>query len=388
MRPSFATSAVRSAITNTPSGAVMSASPEILFDGKTSLVDDGERWDTVGTGTSTFQTNKMEMTVAAGEYSIRQARRRIPYFAGYPLMAELTFDDMGIEEGVLKRVGYFSSSTVAPYTANLDGFALEMDGLTYRLKAWNNGTMTVDLPLHCWDNRIIDYDFSNFSAVAFDFLWLGGAALRMWICTAYGGWELAAVAPWIGENYGPMTRYAQQSIRYEIRSSTGSGSLRAICSQASVIGDVANKGYNIVTVNDASLSTGNIGTTYALQGVKLSSFYPDVAAQIVEIAAVRANVQTDAGILRLLRNPTLSAPLVYNADRRVVTAKATGQTVTDLGDTLSATPVSAATSTLIDGNYRRWLSKSIDGTPDEYVLAYTPVTSNQSVYGLCTVKEH
>jgi len=389
MRPAFATSAVRSAITNTPSGAILSAGPQILFDGRTSLADSAELWDTVGTGTATFQTNKMNMAVGAGQYLVRQGRRAVPYYSGYPLMAELTFDNMGVEAGVLKRVGYFSSSTTAPYTANLDGFALEMDGLTYRLKAWNNGTLTVNEPLADWNgDRKIDFDFSKFSAVAFDFLWLGGAALRLWICTAQGGWELAAVAPYIGESVGPMTRTAQHALRYEIRSSIGTGSMRAICSQVSVVGDVSDKGFSYVTVNPTSLSCNSVGTTYVLQGFKLNATYNDVAAEFVNIACIRTNTSADVGVLLLLRNPTLSAPLVYTASSRYSQSYATNQTVTALGSTIVAEPVSTASTALVDGNYRRWMHKSIGGTFDEYVLAYRPLSANQAITGIATVKEH
>jgi len=388
MRPFPATSATRSYIGSTPSGASLVAQPSILLDGRTSGADNAGLWDTAGSGTATSGTVSMDLSVGAGEYLVRQTRRRTPYFSGYPLLAELTFDSFGIEAGVLKRIGYFSSSTSAPYTAGIDGFCIEMDGLTYRLKAWNNGTITVNVPLADWEDRGIQYDFEQFSAIAFDFLWLGGAALRLWICTAEGGWQIAAIAPFIGRKTGTMTASAQQPLRYEIRSSTGTGAMTAICCQTSVVGDVSDKGYNRLAVSSTGVSCNSIGTTYALQGSKLSATYLEGAVEIVDYAALRGNVGNDSGMLLLLKNPTLSAPLTYAATGQVQTAYATTQTVTALGTIVAAVPMVATANTLVDGNYGRWMTRSITGTPDEYVLAYRPASTNQTLYGVLTVKEH
>jgi len=103
-------------ITKTASGALMVNNPFILFDGKTLNEDKPLLWQNTGTGTFTFQGNKMKMDVTSGQYCIRQSKRRIPYFSGYPLFIEKTFDFASLQTNVIKRDGYFSSNAVAPVT--------------------------------------------------------------------------------------------------------------------------------------------------------------------------------------------------------------------------------------------------------------------------------
>ena len=65
------------AITMLPNGGLMSSVPNIIFDGKTLNTGDSTLlWENIGTGTFSFQTNKMNMSVTSGQYCIRQSRRR------------------------------------------------------------------------------------------------------------------------------------------------------------------------------------------------------------------------------------------------------------------------------------------------------------------------
>lgn len=375
-------------------GVLGVGSPTILFDGKVLNLDDtNELWDNVGTGTFTFQQNKSLMEVTAGEYTIRQSRRTMPYYAGYPMQVETTCDNFHSEPGVEKMVGYFSSAVTAPYSASLDGFALVDDGERKRLRVWNNGTLVFDVPEEQFlgrskiTRRNRDYDWQNFNVILFDFLWLGGAALRVWLRVG-DRWQLLHAVAITGTRQDVIFQSPQQFVRYEMRSTTGTGSFRPICSQVSVVGDVGANGFLRSDFAPTSVSANVIDTTYVLMALRKQAAARDTAIELVSAAMARSATQTDVGILSLQRNPTLSAPLTYDDIGKLDRAYGAGETVTARGDVLMSAPASDLAQGVVDGNYSRWLTQSLDDTFDEYVLCYTALSINQSVRGIMTWKEH
>ena len=380
-------------ITKSASGALLVNTPSILFDGKTLNADDTNfLWQGVGTGTGTWANNMFSMSVTAGQYYIRQSRRFMPYFSGYPVLAELTFDNFDIQANGTKRLGYFSSSAVAPHTANLDGFWLEMDGTTYRMVSYNNGTQTTNIAFASFTNyaTLSGYNFDNFTAIMFSFLWLGGAQLALWICTADDGWILANLTPYVGNNKGTICRSPNQPLRYEVRSTTGTLDFRQVCSQVSVSGNIEKLGYSLPSINTAVIPCNTVGTLYALQGFKKNATYRDIAVKITSLGCVNA-ATSDTGILMIIRNPTLSAALTYAAYGKIDRAIATNQTVTiGTGDIIAVATTGGtgnANADLVD-NYKSWLTQTITNTFDEYVLCYLSASNNQDVRGYAILKEY
>jgi len=376
-------------ITKATSGALIASSPSILFDGKVLNSDnDTELFENIGTGTFTFTGNKVNMNVTASQYCIRQSRRRIPCFSGYPQLIENTFDTMSVQANGVKRTGYFSSTAVNPFQTNYDGFWLEMDGTTYRLKAERSGVSTVNVPFTSWQNYqlLSTYNFNQFSAILFDFLWLGGAGLRIWVCTPDLGWVLGHAATYVGNNQDTICTSPNQPLRYEVISIGGTLDFRYISSQVSVLGDVSNLGYVRHSINTTAIPCNTIGTIYALQGIKKNATNRDIAVKFQKIAAVNA-ATTDAGMLLLLKNPTLSAGLTYSTYGKVDRAIATNQTVTVVGEIIEVQPVNIAGGGLVDANYRSWATQTIANTFDEYVLAYLSTSANQDLRGILTYKE-
>ncbi len=380
-------------ITKSASGALLVNTPTILFDGKTLNADDTNfLWQSVGTGTGTWANNMFSMSVTSGQYYIRQSRRFMPYFSGYPVLAELTFDNFNIEANGTKRLGYFSSSAVAPHTAALDGFWLEMDGTTYRMVSYNNGTETSNIPFSSFTNyaTLSTYNFDNFTACMFSFLWLGGAQLALWLCTAADGWILANLTPYVGNNKGTICRSPNQAIRYELRSSTGTLDFRQVCCQVSVGGNPEKLGFSLPSLNTAAIACNAIGTLYALQGFKKNATNRDIAVKLESMGCINA-ATTDSGVLMIIRNPTLSAPLTYAAYGKIDRAIATTQTLTiGTGDMIAVTTVSSSgeSNTNLSDNYKAWLTQTITNTFDEYVLCYLAASANQDVRGYAVLKEY
>lgn len=380
-------------ITKSASGALLVNTPSILFDGKTLDADDTNfLWQNSGTGTFSWANNMCAMSVTAGQYCIRQSRRFMPYFSGYPVLTELTFDNFDIQANGTKRVGYFSSSAVAPHTSNLDGFWLEMDGTTYRMISYNDGTETSNIPFSSFTNytTLSSYNFDNFTACMFSFLWLGGAYLALWMCTADDGWILANLTPYVGNNKGTICKSPNQPVRYEVRSTTGTLDFRAICSQVSVAGNIEKLGFSLPSFNNTAVACNTVGTLYALQGFKKNATYRDIAVKIQSIGCVNG-ATTDTGILMIIRNPTLSAALTYSAYGKINRAIATTQTITvGTGDIIAITAAGSSgnSNDHLEDNYKAWMTQTITNTFDEYVLCYFSTSSNQDVRGYVILKEY
>lgn len=360
-----------------------------LFDGKTLGADDPISWQNVGTGTITYANNKNNMQVTAGQYAIRRGRRYIPYLSGKSQLVELTFDGFGVQANVEKSVGYYSSSAVAPYTANLDGFRLHNDGTTISLQCWRNGTQTANIPWTSWDgySKIQSYDWNSFTVAMFDYLWLGGTQLRLFIKHG-GGFELVHTFRWAdGSDQDTFILSPNQSVRYELRSSTGVGSLRCICSAVATEGDVSFVGTPRAIYNASGVTANAVGTIYALKGIKKLAAFRDSPVRIASCGAVNTT-DTDSGLLMLLINPTLSAPLTYATNGKISEGTATNQTVTATGHVAWVQPAGTASqSDALDTSFYSPIGMNIDDTSDEYVLAYMPATLNQTVFGTITVKQ-
>lgn len=377
------------AIGQDAAGRARVAQISTLFDGKTLRAENSLLWDTAGSGTATFEAGAIKMAVTAGQYLVRQSRTYAPYFSGKAQLAEITFDNFAPEAGLVKRYGYFSSSAVAPYTANFDGAYVEADENTHWLVVVNDGTEVLRIRRDNWDcaPALEDYDWDNFTVSLIDFLWLGGAVLRLMIKDPAGGFILAHTYNHAGSVAGTFMRSPNQPLRYEIRSTVGAGYLRAICGQIASEGSISESGAPLALRNGSLITCNNVGTIYALKGIKKVAAYRDIP---VRVHSIGGGVSTsDFGLLLLLHNPTLSAPLTYAANSMISEGTATNQTVTATGRVLHATPlVSAGVTDPFVNSTLAWLSTAINDTPDELVLAYQLLTQQQSVSGVINLVEY
>jgi hypothetical protein len=217
------------------------------------------------TGGTTLTT-----TASAGDAAIRQSYQWHPYFAGKPLKIELTASRFDVEANVTKRMGYYSSSTVSPYTATLDGMYFENDGTTIRCKVTRAGTDVFDLAQSSWLNqdKTGSYDPTDFNFYVIDFLYLGGAVVNFWILTEYG-LTLIATYQHINVDVNTFVKSPNQPVRYEIVSQGAAGTFNHICSDVAVEGAIARVGAER-TFNTDSTATPTLttGTRYAVLGIR------------------------------------------------------------------------------------------------------------------------
>ena len=371
-----------------------------LFAGKQLGQRNTLKFNHVGTGSIVFANNEDTMTVGVGQYYIKQGKFVCPYFEGKVQSIELTSRNLHYQLGVIKQIGYFSSSASAPYTANKDGYLIEVDGdtSTFNLVAIFNGTETVRVQSTNFNGdfdltKFNNLDLAKFQVFKIEFLWLGGAAFRLW-GKIKNNWTLLHSEQWDGAEAGdtfggsPIVLSPNQFIRYEIRSTTGTGSLTYVCSQVSTEGSIDESGEAIAVRNNVSVTTNTIGTIYPLKGIKKQTAFRDAKIQILDFS-VGITASSDSGIILLLLNPTLSAPLTYANTGKFQEGTATTQTVTSTGRILKAIPINSQSAAVNFGNnYLNSLGINIDNSLDEIVLAYQPTSTNQSVNGTINLKEY
>lgn len=384
-------------VTADAGGRVRVSQLTTIFDGKILNEDLPVLFDNQGTGTGSFGSNKYTMTVAAGQYLVRQSTRYGVYFSGKSQLIECTFDNFHAQANVTKRVGYFSSSAVAPYDTTFDGFYLENDGTTIRLKIDRAGTNVLNAAINTWDNYdlISTYNWENFTVVLFDFLWLGGAVLRLFLKTDLG-FVLCHTVNYSGTATNTFTLSPNQPARYEIRSSGGAGTLRYICAQIATEGSIDEAGRTGSTsTTSTAIACNAIGTRYPVLSIRKKTTHRDIGVRILSIGIA---VGTNNDILKweALLNPTTSAPLTYinngyAIDRGIgngvitVTGFPANSRILASGFAVYGTPLQ---TDFFEADYHSYLGTSLNNTQDIIVLSFMPLTATINTWSCINYKEY
>lgn len=329
------------------------------------------------------------MAVSANnDYAIAQTKMWSPYFAGKTQLMEITGSSLQNVAGVVKRMGYFSSSTVAPYTANLDGIWFEADGTDYRLKIYKDGTEIFNQPQSEWDNTFDEFDPSKFTVLIIDFFYLGGTAIRF-------GFIKDGQIFWVTEYQhannvaSTFVNSPNQPVRYEIRSSGGSSNMVEICRQVSTEGSIDEVGVQTpIDLGTATLNANTSGTYYAVAGCRLKAPYKNVTVRplLVDILATT----NDDFRWALFLNPTVAGTFEYSDLPNSALQRARG----DVAGNPSANTITGGrevafgygvgnekASAIVKSSLR--IGSNIDGTLDTLVLGVTPMggSSNLDVGG-------
>lgn len=353
--------------------------------------------ENAGTGAGSFSGNMYNMSVTANQWYVRTSRRFHHYFSGKSQVIEATFDNFQPQSGITKRVGYFSSSTVSPYSATLDGFWLESDGSTIRLISSRAGTETLNIALEDWDryDLLSEYqdveNWQNFTVVLFDFLWLGGAVLRLWVQTS-AGFVLAHTFIHAGANQNIFILSPNQPVRYEIRSSGGVGSFRYVCAQVSTEGSTDEGGSSFgFDTGTTAITATTVGTKYPILAVR-KAYKTNVA--VVRYVSILVASNNDRLRWTLEINPTLSAGLTYSAVPGSGLEKANGDgtiTVTAPGTIIASGYHTQGATFPVDVLLETFLAVlgcSLNGSQDQMVLCLTPVTVSINSLASMLVKEY
>lgn len=345
--------------------------------------------DEKGTGTATFDNPNscVTMSVTAGQYLVRQTFKKGNYVSGIGLVSDFTMSGFQVEANVTKRIGYFSSSIVAPYDSNFDGISLFNDGTTIRLQVHRSGTLVHNVSQAAWTDPLdgtgesgVTVDWSKIQLCAIDFIWLSAGSVRFWMYFGGKFWLVHQMDNVNSETFAWITS-PNQPIRYEIRSTTGVGSMNQIC--ASIYdeggGEKVSGGTGqpfAVVSGIANVTAGTAGTTYAMLGVRLASDRLDANVLITALSGM--NTSNNYGRISLIRNPTVAGTFTYSALTNTPIERAIGvaaNTVTG-GFVVDSWPFERALGTIINNNVSGLLGSGIDGTAEQYVLCVTPNTNN------------
>lgn len=355
----------------------------------------------IGTGVHTYNSGGADSTMttaASSDMVIMQTKQRYNYLTGKSAYLFITFRDFDTESNVEKRVGYFNSSTVSPFTADRDGFYLENDSGTISFVIANNGTestydqSTWDDPMDGTGASGVDLELGTETGNLLlwaDYEWLGVGRIRYGFVKS-GIFYIANIIDHIGGD-GVYMLSPNHSIRSEIRQNgAGSGSFTLICATFNVegalneIGVIASENLGVTHVN-----ANIIGTKYALLGLRLNSSKLDSFVDIIKGSVL--SISNKDVLWEIFLNPTVAGTFTYNAITNSSLEVAKGASVgtnTVTGGTLldSGYAIGQITEAFKFVNANR-LGAQIDGTRDEIVLCGTPLASNSDVLASITWRE-
>lgn len=338
-------------------------------------------------------TTVMSVT-SSGDAAIAQTKMFAPYFSGKGQLIEITFDDYQNESNVTKRVGYFSSDTTTPYDNHKDGIWFEADGSDYRLIIQKSGDTILNVTQSSWNLDTASwFDPSKFNVLVIQFLYLGGTAVKLGF---FNDGDIRWVHKYVhaGISNGTFIISPNQPVRYEIRSSGGTGSCEQICCQVASEGSIDRIGIQrSVNLNGAALDANSVGTKYALLGIRLKPTHRNIRVEETEFNMIA--LTNDDFLWEIHLNPTVAGTFTYaDVDETSSFQAASGDTVSN-PSTNTVTNGILLYSGLGQGgsistpylNSAIRVGSTIDGTMDEIVLSVSPLSVNLDITATLNLRE-
>jgi len=356
-----------------------------------------------GSGDSTFNSDESSTTLstsASGDYAISQTFQRGQYQSGKSALIEMTFAGFQSETNIIKRVGYFNSSTSQPYSAGLDGIFMESNSSGIYFKVYRNGVEVDSIERANWIDpcdgsaACPNIDFSQAQILSFDFQWLGVGRVAFYFNIGNETF-LAHILPHSNLTDKVYMQYSNHSLRWEIRQTgAGSGSFKYICAafhtegSTNVVGKQFSNGLGY-----RHLDANTPGVNYAIAGIRLANSDHGLRIDILRISLI--SLTSDAFLWEIRQNPTVADNFNYSAlensnveialgdtSNNSSRTRVTGGTVVDSGY------VNRGNSNSFSSEFSNGirLGAAIDGTRDTFVLCVSPVEgySNMNITGSMT----
>jgi len=265
--------------------------------------------------TSSFNATYSEVNMSVtnnGEYVIRQGKSRGIYQPGKGQIIEASMGRFDLQTNVIKRVGYYTSTTTAPYNSSFDGFFLESNGVnnTITFQIWVSGTNILTSGTASWlttDYDVSLIDWSKTQLVIVDFQWLGVGRVRFGLVID-GQTRIFVTNSGSNNLNNVYMKSPNQPVRYEIRSSGGSGTFNMICSQISLEGTVNSLQKSVFIDNFTARTLATAGTKYPLIGYRINSNYGGTNITLSDIQTLNITSPSKADFYVTVElNPVLSA---------------------------------------------------------------------------------
>ena len=351
-----------------------------------------------GTATSVFSKEFARVRMSAGtsgDLVIRQTKTHPIYQPGKSQLFEGSFSNFQIETDVIKRVGCYTSTIGTPYDSVFDGFFLESNGITSAItfNIYLSGSCSYSADTSTWDSSQFNptnFDWSKTNLMTVDYQWLGVGRMRFGMVLSGQTFYFLDYTAANNKDTVYMSS-PNQPIRYEIKSSGGTGYLDMICTQVSTEGAL-NGLYSTVGIqHDTTTTLSTSGTKYPYIGYRLKQGYVSVTSQYNSLSIL--NTSNDNYLLTIEYNPTLStiptwidipnSPFEYSLFTGTTTATITsnGYVVKSL---IGEAGTSALTTLIVDDNQIR-NGVSVDGTLDEMWVNITPLGANATFLGTAEI---
>jgi len=345
--------------------------------------------DTVenGTGTATHVDSKSAVeleTAASGDYVIRQEYQRNRYQSGKSQQIFMTFSKLAPEANIVKRVGYFTSNTVAPFDSDKDGLWLESSNGEISINIQHVGGVTESTAQSSFNVDKLDgtgpsgitMDWSKSQIMFVDFEWLGVGRVR-WGFVIDGIIVPCHVSNHTNNGLDEVyMRSPNQPLRWEIRQTgSGSGLFDQICATVGSEGSLNELGITRSAIGQEIVGNGENCTAdvkTALIGMRLKDGYIDVPPDFSGFGSWTKDKATY--LWEIYMNPTVAGTFTYNDEPNstVQIAKGVSSNTVTGGIRLIA-GYSGDKSTVNNiVQVARKLGVSIDGTKDTFVLCVTP----------------
>jgi len=348
--------------------------------------------ETIGTGAaahSTTEARSQLTTAATSDVVILQTKQRFNYQSGKSQLVFMTFDNFQAETNITKRIGYFSSSTSTPFTADLDGLFLESDG-DVSINIYKSGTLTEQTDQSSWNIDPLDgsgesgitVDWQDSQILIIDFEWLGVGRVR-WGLVIDGLIVYFHESNHANSTQGVYMSSPNQPLRWELRQSgAGSGTFNVICSSVNSEGSLNKLGKilseNLGTTHVNANSTSN---KYALLGLRLQTAKVDTLVDLINYSIL--STTSDDQLIEVWLNPTVAGTFTFNSvtnsSVQVAKGAADGSNTVTGGTLLYSRYITAQDATPVNLQSSIRLGMAIDGTLDEIVITCNPLSNNSDV---------
>jgi hypothetical protein len=271
-----------------------------------------------GTGTVTQNVSSVTLSVTSGQYYIVNSKIYHPKLNEKSQLIQVDLLQFGNATNVEKSVGYISSSSTAPYNTGLDGFRFIKNlNDTKEVQIWRNGSQlsTPSLQQGNWVDKLdgtgasgANINWANFQVLAFEL------ANDNLFCSIMVNGKFQIFAVYYNSNVSATTLLlsANKPLRWEIRSSTGSGSLEVSEGSVSMKGTLDESdflGISLKSTNNG-LILPLVSTSYALVAVRKKSSARD---RYAFIHTFEGTIKTNDFIdISIILNPTVSGTFTFS----------------------------------------------------------------------------
>lgn len=298
-----------------------------IFDSKQSVTNDGTIWDRISLSGSQVHSAGMAetaMTVSAsGGYAVCQTFQRMNYQPGKGQLVFETAYRFEPETDVVKRVGYFTATTTAPYYSGTDGLWFESSNGVISVNCRNNSNGVLETATQAnWNIdkmngsgvSALNIDWSKNQIYVIQFQWLGVGRVVFGLDVA-GTIYPVHYFDHANETSGVYMSSPNKPIRYDIYSTGAtSGTLYQVCSSVQSEGGINPR------FLERGIDNGLVGVTgpakdleWGVLGLRLSPTVLNadginIGIETVEIATSTTNA---VGGWRLKLNPTVAGALTW-----------------------------------------------------------------------------